>query len=138
MIKIKTFKLKGLEIMEDKDNEIARKRISLIDGLVINREDPNGWLIEAYMEDGFKEYFDGIHGVKELMIQVKITRKENDPAFFITEIVSINEIGDQTINVLFKGKVVDHRKSRIEEMLKMIIEEGYQGESLLKKFKELI
>lgn len=52
--------------------------------------------------------------------------------------IGINEISGDMINVLFQGSVVDHRKSRIEEMLKMIIEEGYQGESLLKKFKELI
>lgn len=135
---MKTFKLKGLEIMEDKENEIERKKIALIDGLVINREDAYGWLIEAYIDSKYETYFNSIRNVKELMIQVKITREENDPAFFITEIVTVNEIGEKTINVLFQGEVVDHRKSRIEEMLRMIIEEGYQGESLLKKFKELI
>lgn len=135
---MKTFKLKGLKIMENQDSSIKRKKVSLIDGLVINREDEHGWLIEAYIEGSYKQYFDSILNINELMIQVKITREENDPAFFITEIVSVNEIGDGTINVLFQGKVVDHRNSRIEEMLKTIIEEGYQGESLLKKFKELI
>lgn len=135
---MKTFKLKGLEIMEDQDNVVERKRITLIDGLVINREDAYGWLVEAYIDQSYKAYFESIQTAKELMIQVKITREENDPAFFITEIVTVNDISDGTINVLFQGKVVDHRKSRIEEMLKMIIEEGYQGESLLKKFKELI
>lgn len=135
---MKTFKLKGLEIMEDDENSVKKKKITLRDGLVINREDEYGWLIEAYIDNTYESYFKSIFDTKELMIQVKITRKENDPAFFITEIVSINEIGDSTINVLFQGKVVDHRKSRIEEMLEMIIKEGYQGESLLKKFKELI
>lgn len=135
---MKTFKLRGLEIMEDKKSSIKKKEVSLIDGLVINREDEHGWLIEAYIEDSYKQYLESISDTTELMIQVKITREENDPAFFITEIMSINDIGDGTINVLFQGKVVDHRKSRIEEMLEMIIKEGYQGESLLKKFKELI
>lgn len=124
--------------MEDKEVVIERKRISLIDGLVINREDVHGWLIEAYIDESYKQYFKTIEKMKELMIQVKITREENDPALFITEIISINDIGEGKINILFQGRVVDHKKSRIEEMLKMIIEEGYQGESLLKKFKELI
>lgn len=135
---MKTFKLKGLKIMEDQDSATKRKKISLIDGLVINREDESGWIIEAYIEDSYKRYFESIINTEELMVQVKITREDNDPAFFITEIISVNAIDDGTINVLFQGKVVDHRNSRIEEMLEMIIEEGYQGESLLKKFKELI
>ena len=84
------------------------------------------------------DYFKSIEHLDEIMIKVKITREENDPAFFITKIIDINEISDKTINVLFQGKVVDHRKSRIEEMLQTIIEQGYQGESLLKRFKELI
>lgn len=136
---MKTFKLKGLEIMENKEDGIEQKKISLTDGLVINREDDVGWLIEAYIDKNqYLEYFSTIEHIEEIMIQVKITREENDPAFFITKIININEISEKQINVLFQGTVVDHGKSRIEEMLQMIIEEGYQGESLLKKFKELI
>lgn len=124
--------------MANDEDEIERKKILLKDGLVINREDKNGWLIEAYIDQKYKDYFSSIEHIEEIMIQVKITREENDPAFFITKVIGINEISGDMINVLFQGSVVDHRKSRIEEMLKMIIEEGYQGESLLKKFKELI
>ena len=57
---------------------------------------------------------------------------------FITKVISVNKITEEKINVIFGGKVIDHSKSRIEDMLRMIMEEGYQGESLLKKFKELI
>src|SRR5699024_10837564 len=135
---MKTFKLKGLKIMKKEEDTIEQKTIPLIDGLVINREDKTGWLIEAYMNNEFHPYFKKIEDIEEIMIQVKITREENDPAFFITKIVGINEINDEKINVLFQGNVVDHSKNRIEEMLRMIMEEGYQGESLLKKFKESI
>lgn|SRR5690606_278097 len=135
---MKTFKLKGLKIMANEEDGVERKSIPLRDGLVINREDKFGWLIEAYIDNEFLPYFNQIKDAEEIMIQVKITREENDPAFFITKIIGINEINEERINVLFQGEVVDHRKSRIEEMLQMIIEEGYQGESLLKKFKELI
>lgn len=122
----------------DEEEKLDRKQIDLIDGLVINREDKYGWLIEAYTEKKYLDYFKSIEHLDEIMIKVKITREENDPAFFITKIIDINEISEKTINVLFQGKVVDHRKSRIEEMLQTIIEQGYQGESLLKRFKELI
>jgi len=124
--------------MENKDELIDRKTFKLHDGLVINREDEFGWLIEAYMDHTHYDYFTSIEDNDEIMVKVKISREDNDPAFFITNIVSINTIGENKMNVLFQGRVVDQKKSRIEEMLQMIIEEGYQGESLLKKFKELI
>lgn len=135
---MKTFKLKGLQIVADEKKEIAPKTIPLIDGLVINREDDIGWLIEAFIDTSYKTYFSKIEDTEELMIKVKITREDNDPAFFITEVIAINEISEERINVIFQGKLVDHRKSRIEELLEEILEQGYQGASLLKKFKESI
>lgn len=135
---MKTFKLKGLKVMANKEDGIEDKDISLLDGLVINREDELGWLIEAYTNDSYQSYFTAIEHIKEIMIQIKITREENDPAFFITKIIGINQIGAGKMNILFQGKIVDHSKNRIEKMLKMIVEEGYQGESLLQKFKEMI
>lgn len=135
---MKTFKLKGLKVMKNEEDSIEQKRISLQDGLVINREDESGWLIEAYVSNEYKEYFKSLIDVLDIMIQAKITREENDPAFFITKIASVNQISEEQISVLFEGFVVDHSKNRIEEMLRMIMEEGYQGESLLKKFKDSI
>lgn len=135
---VKTFKLKSLEIMENKDERIQKKSIPLTDGLIINREDEQGWLVEAYLDRSYEAYFKNMAQYDELMIKVKITREENDPAFFITKIVSVNLITDEKINVLFQGRIVDQGKSRIEELLEKIIEEGYQGASLLKKFKERI
>lgn len=136
---MKTFKLKGLEIVENQEEGIKQINIPIIDGLVINREDGNGWLVEAYIEASHKEFLEILkENTSEIMIQVKITKETNEPAFFITSIVAINDIKENRINVLFQGNVVDVQKSKIEEMLQTIIEEGYQGASLLKKFKELI
>ena len=135
---MKTFKLKALKIMAHETEDIIQKEITLKDGLVINREDESGWLLEAFIDLSYLDYFKKLEKTDELMIQVKITREENDPAFFITKIIGVNEISDNEINIIFQGTIVDHRKSRIEEMLRVIIDEGYQGESLLKKFKELI
>lgn len=135
---MKTFKLKGLQVMPDEEDLVESKEIQLHDGLVINREDDLGWLIEAYIDRSYWDYFQRLVPSEELMIQIKITREENDPAFFVTKIVGINEIGKDKMNVLFQGKIIDHSKRRIEKMLEMIIEEGYQGRSLLEKFKELI
>lgn len=136
---MKTFKLYSLEIVENKDDDLFQHEVPLLDGLIINREDEqNRWVIEAFME---RENFDIFHNLKEkgdtVMLQVKITKETNNPATFITSLLSVNEIGDR-INAIFMGTIIDKRKGIVKDMLKKLIEEGYQGESLYKKFKELI
>ncbi|HLR41308.1 MAG TPA: YwpF family protein [Virgibacillus sp.] len=136
---MKTFKLKRLEIIEEKDEDIVLNNIPLVDGLTINKEnDENTWVIEAYTDRKYLEFFRTLKEENdEVLIQVKITKESNDPATFLTSIIGINEIGSQ-MNILFDGSIVDERKSKIQEMLTSLVEEGYQGESLLEKFKELL
>lgn len=136
---LKTFKLSSLEIVEDKNNDIIQHAIPLLDGLVINKEDEQKrWVIEAFMEKSYLEDFNRLNEQNDtVMLQVKITKATNTPATFITTILSINEIGEH-INVIFRGTIIDQRKDIVKDMLKKLIEEGYQGDSLYKKFKELI
>src|SRR5699024_3529626 len=103
-----------------------------------NRKDEMSLLKEAIIDSTHKTDFKELEGTDKLMIKVKITREDNDPAFFITKVIGINDISDERMNVIFQGDLVDHRKSRIEELLEEILEQGYQGASLLKKFKESI
>src|SRR5699024_10164992 len=130
---MKTFKIKSLIVRGEEENNITKKEINLHDGHVINREEEHDRLIEALTDKSYYQYFKKLDTIKEIIVQVKITREENDPIFFITEIVSLNEISSEKINIIFEGKIVDHIKSGIEDRLQTIIEEGYQGESLLKK-----
>src|SRR5699024_11324326 len=74
---------------------------------------------------------------KKIILELKITKKSNPTATFITSIIGINTIDDQ-MNVLFMGKIVDQRQSKIEETLRTLIQKGYQGEELLDRFKQLI
>ncbi|MBR3120036.1 YwpF-like family protein [Oceanobacillus profundus] len=135
---MKTFKLKRLEVVDHDDEEIEQTNIKLLDGLIINREDDKGqWLIEAYTDTSYLNYFNKLHGEQgEIMVQATITKESNEPATFITTILGINEIGDK-INVLFIGTIIDRRKHIIEDLLTDLIEQGYQGRELLVKFKEL-
>lgn len=135
---LKTFKLKSLEILEQEGEEIKKHSIELKDGLIINREDErNQWTIEAYVDHSYLSLFNRMKEIRdEIMIQVKITKESNDYATFITSIVSINEIGSD-LNVLFLGTIIDRQKSKIEEMLVKLVEQGYEGKNLIKKFKEL-
>jgi hypothetical protein len=136
---MKTFKLKSLQIIEEKNEDITSTDIKLLDGLTINREDDeNKWIIEAYMEQSYLPFFEKLQAENdEVLIEVKITKESNQPATFLTSVIGINVIGTK-MNVLFRGVIVDKQKSKIQEMLTSLVEEGYQGESLLEKFKELL
>src|SRR5690625_1729428 len=128
---MKTFMFKALDIIENG----SRKKVELIDGLIINREDEeNQWIIEAYIDQKYLSYFKKLQDKnEEIMIEVKITKETNDPATFITSMIGLNEIGTQ-MDVLFRGTIaVDQHSSRIEQVLKSLIDQGYQGEELLEK-----
>src|SRR5690625_586592 len=133
---MKTFMLKAIDIIENS----SRKKVELIDGLIINREDEeNQWIIEAYIDQKYLSYFKELQDKNEgIIVEVKITKETNDPATFITSMIGLNEIGAQ-MNVLFKGTIaVDEYNSGVEKALKSLIDEGYQGEELLKRFKNIL
>jgi len=133
---MKTFMLKAIDIIENS----SRKKVELIDGLIINREDEeNQWIIEAYIDQKYLNYFQELQNQNEkVMIEVKITKETNDPATFITSMIGLNKIGTQ-MNVLFKGTIaVDQYNSGMEQALKSLIDQGYQGEELLGEFKALL
>ncbi|BAC13343.1 YwpF-like family protein [Oceanobacillus iheyensis] len=130
---MKTFKLRKLEILEH-DKQMDPYEINLLDGLIINREDEHDqWLVEAYIDKTYEDYFINKQN-EEIMIQATITKDTNEPATFITNIESINEIGNH-INVLLLGKIIDKRKSIVEELLTTLVKEGYEGNELIHKFK---
>ncbi|MFD1361527.1 YwpF family protein [Lentibacillus salinarum] len=136
---MKTFKLASLKIINNEDNDVLQQSISLLDGLIINREDEeNRWVVEAYVNQDYYDFFQNLYShQEEVLIEVKITKQDNKPATFITSMIGLNKIGEQ-MNVLFIGTIVDQRKEIIEKQLKSLIEQGYQGEALLETFKEQI
>lgn len=108
---MKTFKLKSLILLDRKNDALTQNVIPLMDGLIIDREDEeNQWIIEAYIDHSYKKYFTALKNKQnEIMLQVKITKESNDPAFFKSNIIGINSIG-QHMNILFKGTIIDRRK----------------------------
>ncbi|SHG24750.1 YwpF family protein [Ornithinibacillus halophilus] len=136
---MKTFKLKEFQILVNKNGDIVKHPIQLIDGLIINREDEkNRWTIEAYIEQSYFDFFEQLKGTRdEIMVEVRITKESNEPATFISSIIGINKI-ESNMNVLLSGQIVDQRKSKIEGLLTDLVQEGYQGEELIDKFKDKI
>jgi|SRR5690625_702413 len=136
---MKTFKLNSFSVLLNEQEQKKKYPIDLIDGLIINREDEEGqWLTEAYIDKKYNNLFQRLKSNTEsLMIEVKITKESNTPVTFNTRILEINEISD-SINVLLIGKMIDKRKSIVEELLSKLISEGHQGQELLERFKEQV
>ncbi|WNS75245.1 YwpF-like family protein [Bacillus sp. DTU_2020_1000418_1_SI_GHA_SEK_038] len=132
---MKTFKLISLQVVED-DSLVD---IDLIDGLIINQEnDPNTWLLEAYVNKTYNEYFQKLSQQGEdIIVQVVITKKENSPAAFQTKIVTIKHVTDH-ISILFEGKLMKSNYDYAEIVLKKLIEQGLTGDKLLKEFKTIL
>jgi hypothetical protein len=130
---MKTFKLVSLEILED--DMIVE--VPLSDGLIINKEDEHStWLLEAYSELFLYDYFKKISDQKrEIIVQAVITKKDNDPAFFQTNIASLKKF-EHHISILFKGRLRRARKDYSELLLESLLQKGHSGDDLLREFKE--
>ncbi|KGX91606.1 hypothetical protein N781_03720 [Pontibacillus halophilus JSM 076056 = DSM 19796] len=133
---MKTFKLIRLKVIEEGQETIEEQEIDLIDGLIINREDEqNRWLLEAYVNKTYESLFTSYKDTDaKLVLQTKITKQSNNPAMFMATVIDVNEIGED-MNVLFMGTMVDYKKEQVEQMLKKLIDEGYQGEELFEMFR---
>lgn len=137
---MKTFKLKSLNIIEtEHQDKEKRTLITLIDGLAINREEQDGsWLIEAFVHSSYYNYFQNLKNQgDQLVIQVKISKETNDPALFVVQIIKITKIGDN-MNVLFDGKIIDQRKTKLVDLLSSLMEQGFEGEELIHEFEKAL
>ncbi|MET3681955.1 hypothetical protein ABID56_000034 [Alkalibacillus flavidus] len=134
---MKTFKLVGLDVLEKSGDDLATKDIAFFDALIIDREvDHSRWLIEAYIPKKYQDFFQRkLSDKQELVIQVQITKESNPKATILVEVQSVNNIDDD-MNVILMGDMVNRERQQVEETLQDLIEAGYQGASLLDKFKE--
>jgi hypothetical protein len=130
---MKTFKLVGLQVVYD---DLHREEISLIDGLVINKEDgKNRWLIETYIDKQYEHLFSELQKENdEFRLQVTISNKSNDPANMVATVRSITLMNEH-ISVLMDGLLIRNKTDLAEVVLAGLVEKGLQGEALLKEFK---
>ncbi|MFP7298648.1 YwpF family protein [Neobacillus niacini] len=130
---MKTFKLVALEVV-DGGNSVE---VPLEDGLIINKENERAsWLLEAYTDLSLYDYFKKIQeDGRELIVQVVITKRENDPAYFQTKIASLHRF-EKHISVLFEGRLRRNRRDYSELLLDSLLEKGLGGQALLEEFKD--
>lgn len=130
---MKTFRLISLQVVA----ECGLIDIKLDDGLVINKEDENRtWLLEASVSTTYESYFHSLLAVgNNVTLQVIISRKENDPAYFQAKPLLIKKLSEDHMSLLFKG-TINRSNNYPELLLSNLIEKGLSGPDLLTEFKE--
>ena len=134
-INLKTFRLASLAINLEEDGQEEFFDIPLLDGLIINKEDgETHWMIEAFVEKKYHELFQERQAKnEELHLQVKISKKTNDPAFILAHVVLINILDDH-MSVLIEGVLIRSKFHFAEVILTQLVEAGLQGDELIKEF----
>ncbi|CUA80789.1 YwpF-like family protein [Anoxybacillus suryakundensis] len=128
---MKTFKLVALTLLHGQKQDI-----SLIDGLMINKEDENKrWLIEAYVEQTYRELFTSLkESEAPFDALVTISRKTNDPAHVRATVRSVTMMGER-MSVLMDAVIIQ-RSNLAEVVLEDLVQRGLHGETLLQQFKQ--
>lgn len=129
---MKTFKLISLQVVKDQ----GLMDITLDDGLIINKEDEhNHWLIEAYIPNAFYDFFhDALLQKAELIVQVVITKKENQPAPLHVKTITVKKL-HRHISVLLEGTIKNKKYNYEELLLNDLIQKGFTGADLLTEFR---
>ncbi|MBM7704016.1 YwpF-like family protein [Metabacillus iocasae] len=130
---MKTFKLVALQFS---DERVKSQQLSLLDGLIINKEDgENHWVLEALLDKEHRDVFHQLLLTKERFnMYATISKKSNDPATFSAIVTHITTIGER-ISVLMDGLLIERRTNRSEMVLSDLIEKGLNGTQLLHEFK---
>lgn len=133
---MKSFKLISLQVVTSEEELMD---VELTEGLVINKEDEhNRWLLEGFIhKDQYKNLQQAFTNQSTIRLQGVITKKENNPAIFDTEILTSKQIDDY-YSVLFEGHIVSSQNEYAEMLLRKLLAEGLDGESLIHAFKEKI
>lgn len=132
---MKTFKLISMQLA-DEDSLVD---IDMEDGLIINKEDDKGtWLVEVFTDHKYIPYFqDACDHDKEIIVQVVITKQENDPAAFLTKVCCVKKLKNHA-SILLTGKLTKPKSDYPERLLEYLLDKGYKGDQLLSEFKDKI
>lgn len=130
---MKTFTLVSLQVA----TRSHLKDISLIDGLIINKENERkNWIIEVFTHSSHQSFFQKLYDDKRsFTVHAVISHRTNDPALFAVTIRSFQIMGEQ-MNVVMKGTLLQSRGDYAELLLKELLEDGLTGEALMQSFKQ--
>ncbi|PAD20932.1 YwpF family protein [Terribacillus saccharophilus] len=128
---MKTFKLVELTLYPTDQVSLNEKEMKLSEGLIINKEEDNEWVLEAVLGKADLESVQEIsEDRKVLLAQVRITKPENRPAMFLVQVQEVNDLGEEG-NVIMKGTLAREEKLELFASIKRMRQEGMKEEEIL-------
>lgn len=128
---MKTFKLVELTLYTTNQGSLKEKEMKLSEGLIINKEEDNEWVLEAVLgKNDLKSVQVLSENRKVLLAQVRITKPENRPAMFLVQVQEVNDLGEEG-NVIMKGTLAREEKMELLASIKRMREEGMEEEEIL-------
>nr|WP_239575267.1 YwpF-like family protein [Geomicrobium sediminis] len=135
VINVKTFRLKGLRLLLEKDVEPEEERINMREGLVINREEEGWWLVEAVVDETAKTLFeDLLNNETDVMMEVIISHENNDPATMVGRVRSTRPL-ENGFAILIDSKMAMKKEDVFNYILDSLIADGYTGDQLIEEFR---
>ena len=126
---MKSFKVIDMKIIQEQNFIVPEVK----DGIIINMEyGDNPWIIEIVTAGDLASILEKLKG-QQLEMMVTITRPSNTPAKFSARVMDINQM-DEMISVVFKGDIIIQGPNYAEELLEFLVEEGYEGKTLINEF----
>lgn len=135
---VKTFKLVGLKIEQEFEQEKTIKEIPLKDGLIVNREDgENSWLIEALVPKDLQPLFEKLSkAATKMKVFVTISKKGNAPAQIVAKVKTLTPL-ENSVSILLDGRLLTSKLIHDpEELLRSLMGQGLSGDDLLQAFRE--
>lgn len=130
-VPLKTFKLVELTLYPTDQDFLNEKEMKLSEGLIINKEEDNEWVLEAVLGKTDLESVQALsESRKVLLAQVRITKPENRPAMFLVHVQEVNDLGEEG-NVIMKGTLAREEKMELFNSIKRMRQEGMEEEEIL-------
>lgn len=130
-VPLKTFKLVELTLYPTNQDSLNEKEMNLTEGLIINKEEDNEWVLEAVLG---KTDLESVQVLSEsrnvLLAQVRITKPENRPAMFLVQIQEVNDLGEEG-NVIMKGTLAREDKLDLFASIKRMRQDGMEEDEIL-------
>lgn len=128
---MKTFKLVELTLYPTNKDSLNEIEMKLSEGLIINKEEDNEWVLEAVLGKADLEAVQEIsESRKVLLAQVRITKPENRPAMFLVQVQEVNDLGEEG-NVIMKGTLAREEKLELFASIKKMREDGMEEGEIL-------
>ncbi|WP_077309903.1 YwpF family protein [Terribacillus halophilus] len=128
---MKTFKLAELILYPTNQDSLEGKEMQLTEGLIINKEEDNEWVLEAVLG---KEDLVIVSKLSQegnvVLAQVRITKPENRPALFLIQVQEVNDLEEEG-NVIMRGNL--RREDRLDLLttIKRLRKEGKAESEIL-------